>query len=397
MSAIRGDRLRILYARNLVRPSDLGGNRYPFEVVARLAARGHDVRVVSSSQIEVPNVRLTRYRAFRSNPAFTFGSHAFLGRISIDRVVRSWTPDVIVLSSYDTAFGYFWPTRRRTIPTVFIYHSRFHSDAVNRVLDGGSVVQRMAAPALGRLASVVQRMPLRLCDECVAVSEFSRNEIESYGRTDRIQVVSTGVDTTKFAPGDRDAARLELGIGREDRMLLTVGRLVPVKRYDRAIRALAILRRESTHIEWRLHIAGTGSDYDGLRELAARQGVADRVVFEGQLDGDALLQRLHAADAQLCTSDFENWSLSILEGLATGLPVVGTPTGGTPDLLRQVDPRLVLAGLEPDDVARGVRSLLESGDIAEIRRRCRQAAERFSWDRVVEDLEAVFKKARASR
>jgi glycosyltransferase involved in cell wall biosynthesis len=385
--------LRVLYARNHVLPRDLGGNRYPFEVVRRLAARGHDVRVVSSSDLRLPGVGLTRYRGYSANPALTFGSHAALGRRAMRRLLRDWTPDIVVLSSYDIAFGYYWPYPvTRTVPSVFIYHSRFHSDAVNRMLDDRKPLRRAVSVPLRRFAAAVQRLPLERSDECVAVSEFSRREIAALAPAARVTVVSTGVDTEHFSPGDRDVARRALGVPVDARMLLTVGRLVPVKRYDRAIRALASLERESTADPWRLHIAGTGSEDAELRAVAAREGVAERVIFDGQLDGDALLLRYRAADLQLCTSDFENWSLSILEGLATGLPVLGTPAGGTPDLLRPIDTRLVARSLEPSDIAEGTRRILESADLEDLRRRCREGAERFSWDRVVSELEAVLRR-----
>ena len=379
--------MRVLYVRNLIAPSDLGGNRYPFEVVRRLAARGHDVRAVTASALALPSVSLSRYPVSNRAPLLTFASHAILGRLATARTLRVWAADVIVLSSYDNAFGFFWPRRLAPdVPTVFIYHSRFHSDAVNRVLAARDPLRKALAAPLKRFARAVQRTPLERCDECIAVSEFSKQEILSVAPRARATVVSTGVDTDRFSPGDRASARQALGIREDERMLLTVGRLVPVKRYDRAIRALAVLRH-AADVSWRLHIVGAGAEAASLRSIAREQDLEEHVRFEGQLDGEALVRRFRAADMQLCTSDFENWSLSILEGLACGLPVVTTPTGGTPDLLRPIDATLVSPGVEPTQIAAAAASVLSRTDLADLRRRCRERALEHSWDNVVTRLE----------
>ena len=93
----------------------------------------------------------------------------------------------------------------------------------------------------------------------------------------------------------------------------------------------------------------------------------------------------------MCSSAFENLSLAILEGMACGTPVLGTPGGGTPELLSQIDPALVL----PDDHAHSIADALphwlaDRQRLADLGRRARRVAvERYDWDRVVDGLESV--------
>ena len=100
---------------------------------------------------------------------------------------------------------------------------------------------------------------------------------------------------------------------------------------------------------------------------------------------------MQAADLQVCSSAFENLSLAILEGMACGTPVLGTPGGGTPELLSQIDPALVL----PDDHAHSIADALphwlsDRQRLADLGRRARRVAvERYDWDRVVDGLESV--------
>jgi glycosyltransferase involved in cell wall biosynthesis len=100
---------------------------------------------------------------------------------------------------------------------------------------------------------------------------------------------------------------------------------------------------------------------------------------------------MQAADLQVCSSAFENLSLAILEGMACGTPVLGTPGGGTPELLSQIDPGLILE----DDHAHTIADALCSWStdrqrLAELGQRARQVAvSRYDWERVVDGLESV--------
>ena len=100
---------------------------------------------------------------------------------------------------------------------------------------------------------------------------------------------------------------------------------------------------------------------------------------------------MQAADLQVCTSVFENLSLAILEGMACGTPVLGTPGGGTAGAVGLIDPELVL----PDDHAahpgrRVARLAGRPPTPAALGARARTlAVERYDWERVVDGLEAV--------
>jgi glycosyltransferase involved in cell wall biosynthesis len=388
--------MRILFVRNLVHPRDLGGNRYPYEVTRRLARRGHDVRIITGSPTRMsdpqPGLRVLRYPTWRGHALFTFWTNALFSRIATGIATLGWTPDVIVLSSYDVAFGHGIPRWSADRPTAFIYHSLFHSDAVNRFLEGTSFLERITHRSLRRFIESVQVRPLAKSDIVIAVSEYSKREIEQLApsRQGPTLVISTGVDLAIFGSGDRGAARDRLGLPREALVLLVVGRLVPVKRFDRAIQVLRILRSQHGG-PWRLLVVGEGPEGERLRAIAAEAGVADLVSFDGHRIGEELLLRHHAADLQLCTSEFENWSLSLLEGLASGHIVVGTPTGGTPDLLKQVDPMLVVADELPQTMADAVVRLIDAPQRMDaLRRRGISVARTYSWDAIVERLDQEF-------
>lgn len=383
----------ILFVRNLFRPADLGGNRYPWEITRRLARRGHTVRVVTPRPSGLlpgaVEVDLRHYPVSRRTPVETFVTNAVFSELAVRKEITRARPDVIVFSSYDVAFGHHFlrPTRRR-FPTAYIYHSSFYSDAVNRLATKRWPL-RLAHRPLDQFTRYVEEVALRSSDVIVAVSPFSQREIEQrLGSADpRIRLVPTGVDTDVFAPGDRAASRARLGIPTGARVLLTVGRLVPVKRYDRAIDAVSELRVGDE--SYLLIIAGAGPAAGELHERAHALG--DGVRFPGFVDGDLLVDHLRAADLVLCTSEFENWSLAILESLATGTPVLGTPRGSIPDLLAPVATDLIVADAKPSTIASAVRGhLADPVRLRQLGVRSREHALGFGWESTTNGIEQAL-------
>ena len=111
----------------------------------------------------------------------------------------------------------------------------------------------------------------------------------------------------------------------------------------------------------------------------------------GYCDPPRLRAFMQAADLQVCSSAFENLSLAILEGMACGTPVLGTPGGGTPELLSQLHPQLVLADDQASTLADALPAwLADRPRLEQLGQRARAlAVERYDWERVVDGLEAV--------
>jgi glycosyltransferase involved in cell wall biosynthesis len=148
-----------------------------------------------------------------------------------------------------------------------------------------------------------------------------------------------------------------------------------------------------------LALVGDGPQAAALRALADRLGLARVCRFAGFADADKVCRYMQAADLQVCSSEFENHSLAILEAFATGTPVLGTPAGGTPALLEQVDGNLVLPDPRPETIAARIRDLLANPtELRRLRDRARAVAvERYDWARVVSALEAVCREAVSER
>lgn len=169
------------------------------------------------------------------------------------------------------------------------------------------------------LTTGVRRLYLaseRLGAVTVAVSGAVAKRLVGWGvPAGRVVVVPNGVEAGRyrFDPGRRAALRRELGIAPDAFVIGTVGRLIAGKRLDVLLRALPRLDRAI------LLVVGDGPARAELAAVAARAGVAGRVVFAGERDDVPGL--LSAMDTLASASPAETFGLAILEGLAAGLPV----------------------------------------------------------------------------
>ena len=138
----------------------------------------------------------------------------------------------------------------------------------------------------------------------------------------RPEVVLNGVDTTRFIPADRLAARVALRLPEGARLCGIAARLEAVKGVDVAIDALALLPPDIV-----LAVAGGGSEEQALRLRAKELGVAERVRFVGRIDDMARFYP--ALDLLLVPSRNEGLPLAPLEAQSAGVRVVATEVGGT--------------------------------------------------------------------
>jgi len=153
---------------------------------------------------------------------------------------------------------------------------------------------------------------------------------------DRIEVIQLGVDPERFRPGDRNAARRELGIPETATVLLYAGILDRIHDLEPVIRGL---NAAPTAI---LEVVGDGPLAARYRDLAVSVGVAGRVRFRGRVDYADLPVRIAAADLCLAPYDPSAFfghevsysTLKIREFLASGRPVMSVRSGSIPDLVR---------------------------------------------------------------
>jgi glycosyltransferase involved in cell wall biosynthesis len=190
---------------------------------------------------------------------------------------------------------------------------------------------------------IANRMLLRRRDRVVAVGRSVKQSlIDNEGiPARRIEVIPNGIDTNRFRPCDatRLAVRAELGAGPDDYLVLMVARLDPIKDHLTAIRAADMAAKSFPGLK--LVLVGDGPERGRIESFVREQDLGSLVQILGTRHDVPRL--LTGADTLLLTSVSEGIPLTVIEAMATGVPVVGTAVGSMADVVTESVGRLAAA------------------------------------------------------
>jgi D-inositol-3-phosphate glycosyltransferase len=216
----------------------------------------------------------------------------------------------------------------------------------------------------------------------------------------RITIVPGGFDPAEFWPIGKVLARVALGLPLNERVILQLGRMVPRKGVDTAIKGLARLIRNHG-VNARLLIVGGDSDEPDeqatpelrrLRRIAGEEGVEDAVHLVGRKGRDALRWYYSAADVFVTTPWYEPFGITPVEAMACGTPVVGSNVGGIKFSVRDGETGYLVPAKDPDRVAERLAHMFANPRL--LGALARQAADRaralFTWDGVARSMAAVY-------
>jgi len=213
----------------------------------------------------------------------------------------------------------------RGIPIVFTNHTRYDLYA--------QAYLPMIPEAFGD-AFLRAYMPsfCKSCDLVIAPSAGLRDVLVHFGVDTPIEVIPNGVDIKPFGAVEQPIPRQKFGFKQDDIVLTYMGRLGIEKNLPFLLRSFAGIA--NTYENVRLLVIGDGSDRENLEERVRLMGLAERVHFTGMVPYNDLPAYLAAADAFVTASVSEVHPLSVIEALASGLPVVGIQSPGVGDTIQ---------------------------------------------------------------
>ncbi len=262
-------------------------------------------------------------------------------------------------------------------------------------LHGSDVFVSEKSALFGRAA----RMAFGRASAVTACSDDLAERSRSLGASPKPITIPYGVSTELFGPRQEDARglRSELGLEEQTPMVLAVGRLVHKKGFEYLIEAMP--RVVSKYPDCRLIIAGQGDLKGELEARAERLNVGERVRFAGDVSRDALPAYYAAATVVAVPSirddagNVDGLPNVLLEGMASGAPLVASAVAGIPQAVRDGTEALLVAERDPDALATAILALLDSPDRRETLGQAARARARdvFDWSRVGERFEDVFR------
>lgn len=268
----------------------------------------------------------------------------------------------------------------------------FYPDGVAAALLSAWFKKPFIVTARGTDLNVISRYPvpqrwirwaISRASFSVAVSSALAEQLLALGADrERVVTLRNGVDLQRFVPYDRTEARARLALP-EGPLLLSVGNLVQLKGHHIAIEALQELQG------CRLAIVGAGAEAAALQTLAARLGLADRVIFAGARPQEELRYWYSAADLLVLCSSREGWANVLLEAMACGTPVLATSIPGTREVLTDPVAGRLIESRNAAALAIGVRDLLATPPGREA---VRAFAEGFDWEATTQGQLDLFRK-----
>lgn len=377
--------MHILYV-NKVSPRFGGGAEARIlEVGKRLAAKGHRISVVcSATEPGLPDeeildgIRIHYLHPLPDRLLATpwlrfYGprlSFYFLARNLIRRVIAN---DVDILRDDISPFPTFSAVRLSRsygIPTIATVHSL--SKSWKRwMLNYGSV--------FGTAGYVGERWlrKHRPYSLVITDSKWARDSLAADWPASRLQWIPNGVDTEVFHPN--------IGGARPDQPLniFYAGRFVTLKGHTTLIRAFAIAINSG--LEAMLHLAGHGPRLHPIQNQIEASGLSSAVVFHGTVDKAEMPDLYRQMDLYVSPSRFEGLPVTLLEAMATGLPIISSDIEAIDGLLEQ-DYSVVVPPEDPQAMAEAILHMSRKEDLrAHMGQHGRRVAqERFSWDVVVQ-------------
>jgi len=254
----------------------------------------------------------------------------------------------------------------------------------------------------------IEREVMCLADRLVAATPLEKAQMSwLYGAdSDKISVVPAGVDRNLFRPFPRVEAKARIGVSPQQKMILFVGRIQPLKGIDTLMKAMK--RVTNQYPGWRDNLVVTiiGGDpnpdseleraeFERLKRLRADLGIGDLVTFLGAKDQDSLLYYYSAAEMVVMPSHYESFGMVALEAMACGTPVIGSDVGGLSFSIEDGFNGYLVPGQDPDMLADKIALLLKHPSLRDhLGEQAIRWVERYDWAHVAGEILDVYQMVR---
>jgi glycosyltransferase involved in cell wall biosynthesis len=267
----------------------------------------------------------------------------------LSKVIDSLQPDIIQSHNVKSHFLVKASGRWRHTPWVAFHHGYTTTDFKMRAYNQ---LDRWSLPDARRVVTMNQ--------------DFAKQLAGLGARPENLRILHNAVDAQHISDTDREAVRqlkTQLGIADNQQLVIAIGRLSKEKGHRDLLLAYArLLRANATHRS-RLVLVGDGPERENLEQVAMALGIADRVIFSGQVSDVRPFYAM--ADLMVLPSLSEGSPNVLLEAMAARVPVVSTRVGGVPEIATHQETAWLVNPHDPQALAEAMALLLREANLAQ--------------------------------
>jgi glycosyltransferase involved in cell wall biosynthesis len=371
-----------------------------------LADRNHDIHILTRKEnfrngFDTPkNLTIWKYATDRQNHYSLFFSTLKNSRALFDNLTDKFKYDLINFHQPFSAVGVLRSPKSSSVKKIYTCHSLSFEEYWSRIRNSNMCMKYPLYAFNGYMRKRIENYVLKKSNKIIVLSEYTKNKLSLAHKIpdEKCIIAAGGVDLEKFCPSNNKIdLRMKLNIPKDKIVLFTVRNLVSRMGLENLLIAIKNVVQESPDIH--LILGGEGPLKKRLLSLTEQFGLKDYISFVGFITEEQLPKYYQAGDIfVLPTKELEGFGLVTLEAMASGLPVLGTPIGGTKEILDRFDSDFIFENTDPKSIS---KKIIEKYTIIkknskrweQISHQCRNFVENnYSWEINIDSLEELFKK-----
>ena len=250
------------------------------------------------------------------------------------------------------------------------------------------------------LVKFFRRLIIKKADRITAISNYLADYAKKYNKKAEIKVIPNGVDITNFQfkifnLQKRQELRDSLGIKKDEKVIITVSRLVPKNSVEMLIDAVEDLRFNNKDLRIKLLVIGSGPLEKSLKARVESLKLNSYVLFLGDVAYDKLPDYLALANVFVRVSLSEGLGNAFLEAMAVGVPIIGTSVGGIPDFLKNGKTGLFCKVNDTQDLANKIEMILNNSELKNklVNNARLLVEEKYNWNKIAQQFKELYEEA----
>lgn len=319
--------MKILITTDWYKPIVNGVVTSVLNLKKELEERGHEVRVLTLSR---------DYHSYEEDGVY------YIKSVNLEKIypnVRAvlphreayiqeliqWNPDVVHSQCEFMTFSYAVKISRKcNCPLLHTYHT-IYEDYLHYL--PGTFFQYTKGAALEKkMVAKFSKAVLKKTQQVIAPTKKVEELLKNYEVSEPISVIPTGIDLKRFqevlSKEERNRRREALGISKDSKVLVSIGRLAKEKNLEEILIYFQKLIKEELTFKLKLLIIGDGPDRERLEGIAKTLQLQEKVIFTGMVTPEEVAQYYQLGDVFVCASNSETQGITYIEALASGIPAL---------------------------------------------------------------------------